>query len=62
VEVVAEVLQFAVGEVFPLDGLDVLEGAVEDVDVAGVDEAREGGFFCLAPILCGRLQRWIVRH
>jgi hypothetical protein len=55
VEVVAEVLRFTVGEVLPPDGLDVLEGAVEDVDIASVDKACEGGFFCLAPILRGRL-------
>ena len=47
---------------FPPDGLDDLKGAVEDVDVAAVEEARESGFFCLAPILRGRLRRWIVRH
>ncbi len=32
---------------FPPDGLDVLKGAVEDVDVAGVVEAHEGGFSAL---------------
>ncbi len=58
----AEVLQIAVGVVFPPDGLNVLEGVVIDIDVTVVDEAREAGFICLAPILCVRLRRWIVRH
>jgi hypothetical protein len=36
VKVVAEVFGFAVEEVFPMDGLNVFEGAVVDINVTSV--------------------------
>ena len=39
-EVVPEILGVAMGEVIPLNALDILERAVEDIDFTGFDEAQ----------------------
>jgi hypothetical protein len=61
-EVVAEEFLIPVWPVFPSDGLDVLKGAVVDVDVAPSHKVGESFFVPIAPVFGFWCVVGIVRH
>ncbi len=61
-KVVAEEFLIAVWPVFPSDGLDVLKGAVVDVDVAPSHKVGESFSVLIAPVFGFWCFVGIVRH